>query len=94
MLSRSASRSWGGAGGVGPEGTGGSVQARSRCPRRAVPSGHLAGCLCVADHGVVWQRPVPEITREEVRLIFLWLMQIDGKLDEIREEDDGEAEAD
>jgi hypothetical protein len=34
------------------------------------------------------------ITREEVRLIFLWLMQIDAKLDEILEEDDGQEEAD
>ena len=35
-----------------------------------------------------------QITREEVRLIFLWLMQIDAKLDEILEEDDGQEEAD
>jgi hypothetical protein len=43
---------------------------------------------------VLLRKAEAQITREEVRLIFLWLMQIDAKLDEILEEDDGQEEAD
>jgi hypothetical protein len=38
---------------------------------------------------VRWRRE-PEINRDDVRLIFVWLMQIDSKLDTLLDEDDGE----